>query len=275
MPEGHSILRAANHWNRIAEQPLVLSSPQGRFAAEAAQLTGRELQKAYAHGKHLFLQFSPDEIVHIHLGLYGRHRWHSKPLPDPRDTVRLRAEYEKGAVDLSGPTRCELLEAPGVQKILDRLGPDPLKFDEAPEDFLDRMGKLKLEVGRVLMDQSRIAGVGNVYRAEILFMAGISPFAEARSIPREDWKKLWRLTRELMLHGVAHAGGIETIYRSSPRPEMVPEEVKAACASRTYVYKRTGLPCLACGNPVVEQEYFGRSLYYCPVDQPLNSELNL
>ena len=211
MPEGHSILRAANHWNRIAKEPLILSSPQGRFSAEAAQLTGRELRKAYAHGKHLFLEFSPEETVHIHLGLYGRHRWHRNPLPDPRDTVRLRAQYAGGAVDLSGPTRCELLDAAGVQKILDRLGPDPLKLEEAPEDFLDRMGKLKLEIGRVLMDQSRIAGVGNVYRAEILFMAGISPFAEARSIVREDWQALWRLTRELMLSGVAHAVCIATI----------------------------------------------------------------
>lgn len=273
MPEGHSILRAANHWNRIKGQPLTLSSPQGRFSEEAAQLTGRPLDHAYAHGKHLFLEFSPEETIHIHLGLYGRHRWHRSPVPEPRDTVRLRAEFQKGsakgAVDLSGPTRCELLDSVGVQKILDRLGPDPLKLEEAPESFLAKMAKSKKQIGAILMDQSLIAGIGNVYRAEVLFMAGISPFAEARTIPSEQLAALWRLTRELMVHGVAHAGGIETIYANSPQPQMIPEKVRTACASRTYVYKRTGLPCVACGEPVLMEDYHGRALYYCGVDQGL------
>lgn len=267
MPEGHSILRAANQWNTIAGEPLVLSSPQGRFSTEAAQLTGRPLDHAYAHGKHLFLEFSPEETIHIHLGLYGRHRWQKSPAEPPRDTIRLRAQFKGGIVDLSGPTRCELLDAVAVQKILNRLGPDPLKLEEAPDSFLAKMGKSKKQVGALLMDQSEIAGIGNVYRAEVLFMSGISPFTEARAIPEDRWKSLWSMTHQLMVHGVNHAGGIETIYANSPIPQMIPVEVRTACASRTYVYKRTGLPCVACGNPVAMEEYHGRALYYCPVDQ--------
>jgi len=267
LPEGHSILRAANEWNTIAGQPLRVSSPQGRFAVGAAQLDGRELQKAYAHGKHLFLQFSPEETVHIHLGLYGRHRWQKAPVLPPRETIRLRAEFDGGAVDLSGPTRCELLDSAEVQKILNRLGPDPLKLDVAPQDFLDRMAKSKKQVGAILMEQDQIAGIGNVYRAEVLFMSGISPFTEAQELSAEKWKELWSMTHELMVHGVHHAGGIETIYANSPTPEMIPAEVRTACASRTYVYKRTGLPCVACGNPVAHEKYHSRDLYYCPVDQ--------
>lgn len=270
MPEGHSILRAANEWNTIAGQPLRISSPQGRFAVGAAELDGRELQKAYAHGKHLFLQFSLEETVHIHLGLYGRHRWQKAPVAPPRETIRLRAEFDGGAVDLSGPTRCELLSSTEVQKILDRLGPDPLKLEEAPQDFLDRMAKSKKQVGALLMEQDQIAGIGNVYRAEVLFMSGISPFTEARELSAEKWKALWLMTHELMVHGVHHAGGIETIYANSPTPQMIPAEVRTACASRTYVYKRTGFPCVACGNLIVMEEYHGRALYFCPVDQQPN-----
>jgi len=267
LPEGHTILRAANHWNRIAGEPLTLSSPQGRFSAEAAELDQEPLLQAYAHGKHLFLEFSDDRTIHIHLGLYGRNRWQSAPVAPPKGAVRLRAEFQGGAVDLSGPTRCELLNSAGVQKILDRLGPDPLKLEEAPDAFLAKMAKSKKQIGQILMDQSLIAGIGNVYRAEVLFMSGLSPFAEARNIPAEELQSLWRLTRELMVHGVSHSGGIETVYPNSPKPQMIPAEVRTACASRTYVYKRTGLPCVACGNPVSMEEYYGRSLYYCAVDQ--------
>ena len=270
MPEGHSILRAANQWNRIAGQPLAVSSPQGRFADEAAELNGLPLELAYAHGKHLFLQFSAEQTVHIHLGLYGRHRWQPAPVSAPRGAVRLRAEFEGGVVDLSGPTKCELLDGAQVQKILDRLGPDPLKLEEAPADFLAKMGSSKKQIGQVLMEQNLIAGIGNVYRAEVLFMAGISPFAEARNVPVEQWQSLWRLTRELMVRGVDHAGGIETIYPGAPNPKAIPAEVRTACARRTYVYKRTGLPCVACGEPVVQEDYFGRALYYCPKDQSID-----
>lgn len=279
MPEGHTILRAANRWNSLAGKPLKLSSPQGRFSEEAAKLTGQSLSKAYAHGKHLFLEFSDASTVHIHLGLYGRHRWHADPVDKPRDTIRLRAEFQGGAVDLSGPTQCELIDSAGVQKILDRLGADPLQLETAPDSFLAKMAKSKRQLGQVLMDQSVIAGVGNVYRAEILFMRGLSPFAEAKSLSAEEWQELWKLTRELMQYGVRSPGGIKTIYPDSPRAktlsaesfqkmqEELPKAIELGYANSSYAYRRNSLPCLACKDYIVAKQYYGRTLFYCPTCQ--------
>jgi len=268
MPEGHSLKRAAIMWNRNAGELARVSSPQGRFEEGAALIDGRRFRKAWSHGKHLFLEFEPDYTVHIHLGLYGKHHQHKTPAPAPVGAVRMRIKFRNRTLDLNGPTRCEVLDEAGVQKVLARLGPDPLKLEEAPAAFLEKMAKLKSPIGKVLMDQDQIAGIGNVYRAEVLFMRGISPFTPAKDVPQAEWKKLWALTHELMSHGVEHSGGIETVYVGAPRPLGLPAEIKAACAKRTYVYKRATQPCVACGNPVKAQSFHGRMLYWCPVDQP-------
>lgn len=269
MPEGHSLKRAANMWNRNAGQIAHVSSPQGRFAESAALVDGHRFRGAWSHGKHLFLEFEPDYTIHIHLGLYGKHHQLPTPAPEPKGAVRMRVRFKNRTIDLNGPTRCEVLDKAGVQTVLDRLGPDPLKLDEAPTTFLERMAKLKAPVGKILMDQNEIAGIGNVYRAEVLFMRGLSPFKPAKDLSTEEWKKLWALTHELMSHGVEHSGGIETVYSGAPKPLGLPPVIKAACARRTYVYKRATQPCVICGGPVRAKDFYGRMLYWCPVDQPL------
>jgi endonuclease-8 len=268
MPEGHSLKRAAIMWNRNAGQLARVSSPQGRFAEDAALIDRRRFRKAWSHGKHLFLEFEPNYTVHIHLGLYGKHHQHLTPAPAPVGAVRMRIRFSNRTIDLNGPTKCEVLDDAGVQKVLDRLGPDPLKLDEAPASFIARVAKLKTPVGKLLMDQNEIAGIGNVYRAEILFMRGLSPFTPAKDISSAEWRSLWILTSELMTHGVEHSGGIETVYSGAPQPLGMPREIQAACAKRTYVYKRATQPCVLCGNPVKAETFHGRMLYWCPVDQP-------
>lgn len=274
MPEGHTILRAANLWNTLAGYPLKISSPQARFTDEAKTLDGLSLIKAYAHGKHLFLYFPNDKIVHIHLGLYGRHHWRPTPAPEPTATVRLRVEHPDGVIDLNGPNVCELLNSAQAQVIFDRLGPDPLKLETLPKEFLIKATTLKMPVGRLLMEQSKIAGVGNVYRAEVLFIRGVSPYTLAKDISVSAWQGIWFATRDLMLHGVNHPRGIETIYAGSPRPVTLASNKVIVKDRGTYVYKRTGMPCLACNTLVVQEEFFGRTLYLCRVCQPASITAN-
>ena len=89
MPEGHTIHRAARRQRReLGGQTLRASSPQGRFAEGAAALDGRRLEGVDAVGKHLFYRFDDGEVLHVHLGLFGRFRHHPAPAPEPRGLIR-------------------------------------------------------------------------------------------------------------------------------------------------------------------------------------------
>lgn len=263
MPEGHSIRKLADQWGTLKGQKFTVSSPQGRFQDEAKALSGGKLIDTHAHGKHLFLEFENKQYVHVHLGLYGRFVWYdtNKP-PEPRATIRMRAISKNKSVDLSGPTKCELLDEAGKNLIHARLGPDPLHPEDTVEPILDWASKAKIPIGRTLMDQKRIAGIGNVYRAEILFMLAIDPHRETSSITKEEWNKIWDLSRTLLKAGVKHHGGITTTLPGLPEPVTLPKNTH--CASRTYVYKRTGKPCVACNTPIEQEQMDSRTLYYCP-----------
>jgi endonuclease-8 len=110
MPEGHTIHRVArDHRHRFAGQPLEVTSPQGRFRAGATKLDGLVLEKVEAYGKHLFYWWEASQILHVHLGLYGKFRNHRCPPPQPRGAVRLRVVGRSHAFDLNGPTACEII----------------------------------------------------------------------------------------------------------------------------------------------------------------------
>jgi endonuclease-8 len=113
------------------------------------------------------------------------------------------------------------------------------------------------------MDQSVLAGVGNVYRAEVLYRAGLSPFRPGREVPERIWDEMWGDLRVLLRAG-ARAGHIVTTAREDRDRRSGP----ARLADRFYVYRRQGLPCRRCGTEVRTEVMVGRNLYWCPVCQP-------
>ena len=116
---------------------------------------------------------SREAVMHVHLGLYGKFRVHKNPPPPPRGAVRVRMIGDSRTIDLNGPTKCEILTAPQLRKLKDRLGVDPLDRDADPELAFVRISKTKKPIGSALLDQSLIAGIGNIYRAEILHLLKI------------------------------------------------------------------------------------------------------
>ena len=181
MPEGHTVHRAARRQTALlAGGPLAASSPQGRFADGAAALDGRVLAEVEAVGKHLFYRFDRDEVLHVHLGLFGRFREHPVPPPEPRGLIRLRLVGAEAAVDLSGPTACDLVGEEGRERIVARLGEDPLRPGADPERAIADLARRRVAIGAALLDQRIIAGLGNVFRAEVLFVCGVAPEREAR-----------------------------------------------------------------------------------------------
>jgi len=255
---------------------------------------------AKAVGKVMFLEFDNGLWLRVHLGIYGAWDFAGDITADatmgagasigaPRRTRLRMAEQEKlapaaesfpplpiGAVrlrlltdatcaDLRGPTACDVLTPEEVQAVIDKLGPDPLlDSGQAAEDrFVATVLKKTTPICLLLMDQSVVAGIGNVYRAELLFRARLNPHIPGRDLPEQAVRDLWRDWSKLLAIGV-QTGQMMTMDGLSP------EGYDGAMASRSdrhWVYHRTGEPCRVCGTPIVMETIGGRKLYWCPKEQ--------
>ncbi|MFE6972974.1 Fpg/Nei family DNA glycosylase [Streptomyces sp. NPDC057682] len=264
MPEGHTIHRLADdHRARFAGRPVRVSSPQGRFADSAALLDGLVLDEADAHGKHLFLGFGDRGWVHIHLGLFGKLGFGTVPAPPPTDTVRLRLLNDAHHADLRGPTACALITDTEKAAIRERLGPDPLRPDEDGERAWRRISRSRVTVAALLMDQKVVAGVGNVYRAEVLFRHGIDPYRAGKDLTRREWDAIWTDLGALMREGVRN-NRIDTV-----RPEHLPEAMGRPPrvddhGGEVYVYRRARQACHICGGEIRTADLAARNLFWCP-----------
>ncbi len=243
-----------------------VSSPQGRFATAAAVLDGRVLQRAEALGKHLFHVYAPDLVVHVHLGLYGAFTEAVLPVQPAQGQVRMRLVGCTHWTDLRGPTVCELLTEVEVDVVRARLGPDPLRRDADPDRAWGRISRSRAPLATLLMDQSVLAGVGNVYRAELLFRHQLDPLQPGVELSEDQWTALWADLVELMGEGVRR-GRIDTV-RSEHGPMLAGRAPRRdRHGGEVYVYRRAGAPCVVCGTTVVTARHVGRNLYWCPCCQ--------
>ncbi|MDP3969215.1 MAG: DNA-formamidopyrimidine glycosylase family protein [Nocardioides sp.] len=278
MPEGHTLHRLAGALTAaFAGSAVAVASPQGRFAEEAALLDGAVLEQAEAWGKHLFLTFAGDRVVHVHLGLYGKFAVTvlgpgAAEVPGPVGQVRLRLVTDAGPggtayADLRGATACALMTPAEAEVVVARLGPDPLRTDAVPERAWERVSRSRAPIGALLMDQQVLAGVGNVYRAEVLFRHRIDPLRPGRTLRRRQLETLWDDLVVLMTEGV-RTGRIDTV-----RPEHTPEAMgreprRDDHGGEVYVYRRTDQPCLVCERPVRTEVLAARNLFWCSRCQP-------
>ena len=263
MPEGHTLHRLARlHQRKFGGQPVAVSSPQGRFDDGAARVDGRVLRRASAYGKHLFHHYAGGPIVHVHLGLYGAFTELVPPMPLPVGEVRMRMVGADFGTDLRGPTACEVLDEAQVDAVIARLGPDPLRRDADPARAWKRITKSQRPIGGLLMDQAVIAGVGNVYRNELLFRHGIDPYRRGSAIDALEFDSAWADFVELMRVGYRR-GKIHVIRKEHDHgaPSYRPGR------PRTYVYRRAGEPCRVCGTKVLTAVLEGRNVFWCPTCQ--------
>lgn len=297
MPEGHSVRRLAQQFGDVfTGESLAVSSPQGRFTAGAALLDGQMLTDSRAHGKHLFLHFDHAVVLHVHLGLYGAWDFggdatfrgassigaprkigerevfaesgrdddggpveYAGP-PEPRGAVRVRLVSRHGWADLRGATTCAAITEPEALAVLARLGPDPLRNQPADRTrFVTGLLSRKTPIASLLMDQKVVAGVGNVYRAEVLFRQRLDPWLPGNALSSSAAGLLWDDTAAIMADGVRDGRIITT-----PPVFWEPGAVLPSGDDAHYVYKREGLPCRVCAAPVAITELVGRKLYWCP-----------
>jgi endonuclease VIII len=290
MPEGHTIHALAGRLDSaFAGSPVAVSSPQGRFAGGAAILDGLRFVDACAWGKHLFVEFGQERWLNVHLGLIGKFSVARRQLdPDPgrpgtpegpvpvEGQVRLRLVNHAWVGDLRAPTVCAVVTAEKVDQIQARLGPDPLRPGADPDLALRRISRSNRPIAELLMDQGVLAGVGNVYRCEVLFRHRIDPFRPGREIRPTTWRAIWDDLVALMPLGVAF-GQVLTI--DDQVADALAEVADGSAAAHTaavtgarpgnrfdrrfYLYQRTGQPCRVCGSTVRTQLIAGRNLFWC------------
>jgi endonuclease-8 len=262
MPEGHTLHGLARDQRRdLAGGPVAASSPQGRFVDGAALLDGRVLERVEAVGKYLFHWWEGGEVLHIHLGLIGKFRRQAAPPAAPVGLVRLRLTGATAAWDLSGPNRCEVITPQERDDIVARLGPDPLRKDAVPQRFVDRVLRSRTPIGTLLLDQTAIAGIGNVYRAEILYLEGIHPSRRGNELTEEQAWGLWHQAKRQLELGLKR-GRIVTVD-----PHEVGKSLRRITREEaTYAYHQEG--CIRCGGQLEVLPLGGRRTWACPVCQP-------
>ena len=263
MPEGHTIHRLArDHATWFGGKAVRVSSPQGRFSDGAALLDGAALEGTDAYGKHLFHRYDGGLTVHVHLGLFGRFFTHrSAPPPDPRETTRYRVAGDGHTIDLVGATACDLLADDEVEALIARLGPDPIRDDADPDRAWAALQRRRTPIARALLDQTVLAGVGNVYRAEVLFVHGIHPDVAANLITRDEWESIWATLVTWLRRGVRE----RRIITVDPREVGTPRG-RLNRSQATYVYRSER--CLRCDEPVRRYDLAGRWAYACETCQP-------
>lgn len=194
-------------------------------------------------------------------------------VPEPRGQVRVRLLGNHAVADLTGPTACEVITAEEKTAVQARLGPDPIRDDGDVAAFVAAVGRSRVTIGQQLMDQAVVAGVGNIYRAEALFRAGVDPLRPGRDVPAAAVRAIWDDLVVLMRDGADHgaivttrpedrgdappAGRGRTRRNTDGAPDAVPSD------QAFYVYHRDGLPCRVCGTPVLVKELAGRNLFWC------------
>jgi len=201
-------------------------------------------------------------VVHVHLGLYGSFTEQPLPMPLPVGMVRMRMIGTEYGTDLRGPTTCQVIDEGGVDDVIARLGPDPLRRNADPSPAWNRISKSRRMIGALLMDQAVIAGIGNVYRNELLFRHGIDPHRPGTHVSAVEFDDAWTDLVELMNVGLRR-GKIIAVRPEHDHgaPSYLPDR------PRTYVYRRAGEACRVCGTPIRIEVLEARNLFWCPTCQ--------
>ncbi|MFH8866608.1 Fpg/Nei family DNA glycosylase [Streptomyces griseus] len=300
MPEGDTVLQtAARLHEALAGQVLTRSDLRvPRFAT--ADLSGRTVLDVTARGKHLLTRFEGGLTLHSHLRMdgawrvYGPHeRWRGGPGHQIRAIL---ANAEHTAVGYRLPV-LELLRTSEEDRAVGHLGPDLLGPDWDPGRALDRLLTApERPLGEALLDQRNLAGIGNVYKCELCFLARVTPWLPVGALPDGALLRLVTLAERLLYanrdrptrtttitselrtprppppgpeaeakagaeaHAGAGSGAERPRSRAAPRPARLPVRVQ----ERLYVYGRARRPCLRCGTPIRLTDQDDRPTYWCP-----------
>ncbi|GAC1353455.1 MAG: endonuclease VIII Nei2 [Herpetosiphon sp.] len=260
MAEGHAVVRWARALQVLIGEPITAVKLPKRWSERTPALIGQSVIAVRSHGKHLLLDLSGGETLHTHAMQYGS--WQVGDLEMQarklEKYIRLRLVTSRHeAVFYHGPV-IELLTPEELRHhtVLTSLGPDVMAPDfDRGEAFRRIVSAVNRPIGDVILDQNAVAGLGNIYKSEGLFLAHIDPRRAASALSRPEIDSLFDHVIPLMEQGTQRYG--KTVTTS---PEMV------ANGHLHWVYRRRGHPCFRCGMPIemLRQGELERSTYFCP-----------
>jgi endonuclease-8 len=262
MPEGDSLHRLAARLRPVFAGRSVTSLRARRIPDAAAdELVGLEVLAVEAHGKNLLVKFAGGRVVlHVHLRMNGR-VFVERPrsafwAPRRETTPDLRLEVKGASVVGRDLPVCRLLRAREGERVIAELGPDLLGDVYDEEEAVRRLARLgELAIGPALLVQRVTAGIGNVYKSEVLFLEGVDPRAPVSSLETTTLRALLQRARVLLQRNVGPGAGEARTTRTALR------------GPRLWVYGRKGEPCLRCGTAIEvlrQGPEAGRSTYFCP-----------
>jgi endonuclease-8 len=260
VPEGDTIWRTARTLDAaLAGKTLTgfdSTLPAALASAARHGLVGKTVESVEAHGKHLLVCFGGGVVLHTHQGMKGGWRLYRKGSArrPPRGRARARLETSDAVALCHRAPVVEVLSRRqrASHPALVRLGPDVLAEDFDPREARARLRRHgSVEIGVALLDQTALAGVGNVYKSEVLFLAGVAPGARVGELDDECLERVVVLARDLMSRNRG----------AGPR-----RTTSALSSSPLWVYRRTGRPCRRCGSRIrrVVQGEQARATYFCP-----------
>jgi endonuclease VIII len=271
MPEGDTIHRAAETLQRAIGGQVVT-----RFESVLPKLTrvdadtpvrGRTVERVEARGKHLLIWFSGDLVLRTHMRMNGS--WHiyrpgerwQRPHRDMRIVIETPSMH---AVGFTVPV-AEFVTSRELANhdVIAELGPDPLSDTFSAEQAIERMqAQSDIEIADVLLDQSVIAGIGNVFKSEVLFGARVNPFVPVSHLTREQLAEIVNVARRFMRANV----GTDVVSGLSRTAGMRRTTGRADPSARLWVYGRGGQPCRRCGTAISRRKQgpYARSTYWCP-----------
>jgi endonuclease-8 len=271
MPEGDTIHRAARRVGEalVDREIVAIETPQARHRLDRwpERLAGRSVRSVDARGKHLLLRFEGDLTLHSHLRTGGAWRVYRRGQPwrrSPRRAWLVIRTPEHEVVQFDGPV-LELMTDARTRSAsrLAALGPDVLAPDFDESAYLRRLREddSTRGVGDALLDQRNLAGVGNIWKSEGCYLAGIDPWRPLSRLSDAEAATIVRALRPLMRRAAKSGGPIETAPKGERRG---PGQER-----RTWVYGRSGLPCRKCATAIRArgQGDDNRTTYWCPTCQ--------
>ncbi len=247
---GRTITGARNDWPRHVAIPLPEELRE--------RITGRRVEAIDRRGKYLVFTLSDDETLIVHLKMTGHLSVvpaETPPDPYAHTVFELDDGRELRFRDPRKFGRVYLVRDPA--EVLGPLGPEPLPEDFTAQALAERLARRKRVLKPLLLDQTFIAGIGNIYADEALFHAGIMPTRRSDTLTAEEIVALHAAIRKVLTMGIEREGASITNY-------VKPDGQKGDMQNAVFVFRRTGQSCYECGGPIERIVLGGRSTHYCP-----------
>ncbi|MGI8811628.1 MAG: bifunctional DNA-formamidopyrimidine glycosylase/DNA-(apurinic or apyrimidinic site) lyase [Pyrinomonadaceae bacterium] len=239
-------------------------APEVTAADFAIMLSYASIRKIARRGKHILFDLDNDRTLIVHLRMSGRFLHLGPDDPNPKFT-HAEFHFSDGSRLVFDDQRhfglMKVVDTAALTgaKELSKLAPEPFSDEFSPESFFASLRSSRRPLKEFLLDQTKVCGLGNIYAAEAMFLAGIHPAKTASLLSRKRSDRLFQTIRDVLIEAIEAGSALNTDPQNSQIGYYSGEY-----ESYWRVYGREDLPCLVCENPIMRFRQAGRSSFYCP-----------